>query len=153
MNSSENTLRRLGTAVAVVCTLLLVGAGGAHATGVVIGAGSLVAEESPDNADEDSADPDEEDSSDDSSDNEDSDNSDNEDSDSAEPTDTTPAPTFTDPAGGATDDVTEMPTADAGDAGDTAEAGSSPLGWILLAGGLACAAAAVAVYRRNRHVM
>ena len=142
------------TAAAVVGTLLLFGASAAHAVSPhrVVVAGPLAAEESPDTADEDSEDPsDEEDSSDDSSDNEDSDNTDDENSDSEEPTETpSPAPTFTDPGSGATDDVTEMPTEAAG---TTSEAGPSPLGWILLAGGIACAGAAVAVYRRNRHVM
>lgn len=154
MNASDTPLRRLVTAAAVVGTLMLFGASGAHAVSpqLVVVAGSLAAEESADPADENSEDPsEEEDSSDDSSDNEDSDNTDDENSDSEEPTETpTPEPTFTDPGSGATDDVTEMPTEDAG---TTSEAGPSPLGWILLAGGVACAGAAVAVYRRNRHIM
>jgi hypothetical protein len=155
VNASDTPLRRLVTAAAVVGTLMLFGASGAHAVSpqLVVVAGSLAAEESADPADENSEDPseEEEDSSDDSSDNEDSDNSDDENSDSEEPTETpTPEPTFTDPGSGATDDVTEMPTEDAG---TTSEAGPSPLGWILLAGGVACAGAAVAVYRRNRHIM
>jgi cobalamin biosynthesis Mg chelatase CobN len=133
---------------------MLFGASGAHAVSpqLVVVAGSLAAEESADPADENSEDPsEEEDSSDDASDDEESDNTDDENSDSEEPTETpTPEPTFTDPGSGATDDVTEMPTEDAG---TTSEAGSSPLGWILLAGGVACAGAAVAVYRRNRHIM
>lgn len=154
MSSSDNILRRLTALAAVVCALLFFGASGAHAasTQVVVGAGSFAAEESPDVSDSADA-SDEQDSSDnaqdDSSDTEDSDDSDGEDSDSAEPTETpTPDPTFSDPS--VTDDVTEMPTEDAG---ETSEAGSSPLGWILLAAGLACAAAAIAVYRRNRHIM
>lgn len=154
MNSSETPLRRLVTAAAVVGTLMLFGASGAHAVSpqLVVVAGSLAAEESADPADENSEDPsEEEDSSDDASDDEESDNTDDENSDSEEPTETpTPEPTFTDPGSGATDDVTEMPTEDAG---TTSEAGPSPLGWILLAGGVACAGAAVAVYRRNRHIM
>jgi hypothetical protein len=44
-----------------------------------------------------------------------------------------------------------MPTPDAEPA--AAETGASPLGWILLGGGVACAAAAIAVYRRNRNIM
>ena len=154
MNSNENIVRRLAAGAVMVCALLLFGASGAHAaaTQVLVGAGTFVAEETPDTSD--SADSsDEQDSSDeaqeDTSDNEDSDNSDGEDSDSAEPTETpTPEPTFSDPT--VTDDVTEMPTEDAG---ETSEAGASPLGWILLAAGLACAGAAIAVYRRNRHIM
>jgi len=155
VNSSDNFFRRFAVAVAVVATCLLFGANGAQAasTQVLAGSGSLVAEEH-DTGDEETDEPsDEEESDDPQQDNEDSEDSDDEDSDdedsdTEEPTDEpTDEPTFTDPTPTDTTDVTEMPTEDAG---ATSEAGPSPLGWVLLAGGVASAIAAVLIYRRNR---
>ena len=152
MNSGDNTFRRFAVAATVVATFLLFGASGAQAasTQVLAASGPLAAEEhdtgneeSDEPSDEETQDPSDEEDSEDS----DDEDSDDEDSDTEEPTDEpTDVPTFTDPTD-TTDDVTEMPTEDAG---ATSEAGPSPLGWILLAGGVASAVAAVLIYRRNR---
>jgi len=151
--------RRLVVAAATVAVVLLFGASGAgavpattalSATGFVTAPG----DESDEPTDEEDSDnPDDEDNSDDEdSDDENSDEDNSDEDNSDDPTDEpTDAPTFTEPpTTDTTDGITEMPTQDA-DA--TSEAGASPLGWILLAGGVACAAAAIAVYRRNRHIM
>jgi cytoskeletal protein RodZ len=151
--------RRLVVAVATVAMVLLFGASGAHASPAL--AAGLAETHEPghedDSSEDDSSEDDnsEDDNSDEDSededDNSDEDNSD-EDNESDDPTDEpTEQPTFTEPpTTDTTDGVTEMPTSDAE---PTSEAGASPLGWILLAGGVACAAAAIAVYRRNRHIM
>lgn len=153
MNSSDNIFRRFAVAATVVATCLLFGASGAQAasTHVLAASGPLAAEEH-DTGDEESDEPSDEETEDPSDeeteDPEDSDDedSDDEDSDTEEPTDEpTEQPTFTEPTD--TTDVTEMPTEDAG---TTSEEGPSPLGWILLAAGVASAAAAVMIYRRNR---
>jgi hypothetical protein len=153
VNSSDN-IGRLAVAAAVICTFLAFGAGGAQAasTHALAASGALAAEESPSNSD-DSQTPSDEESSDNSDVNSDSNSdSDTTDSDSDQPTDEpTDEPTFGGtPTTGTTDDSTEMPT-DA--TGEPSEAGQSPLGWILLGGGVACAVAAFLVYRRNRHIM
>lgn len=149
MNSSSIIFRRLVVALATVGLVLLFDASGASAapaTTALPAAGLLAQEEDEpsdeptDNSDSDDEDSDDEDSSD-------------EDNESEEPSDEpTDEPTFTDPPTTDATDVTEMPTSDA-DADATSEAGNSLLGWILLGGGAACAAAAIAVYRRNRHIM
>lgn len=147
MNSSDNIFRRFAVPAAVVATILLFGASGAQAasTHALAASGPLVAqehdtgdEESDEPSDEETEDPDEDDSED----------SDDEDSDNEETDEPTDEPTFTNPpTTDPTDDVTEMPTEDAG---ATSEAGPSPLGWVLLAGGVASGAAAFWVYRRNQ---
>ena len=149
--------RRLVVAAATVAVVLMSGASGAHAT-PALSAGFAASHEEghddnseDDNSDENNSDEDNSDEdSEDEDDNSDEDNSDEDNSD--DPTDEpTDAPTFTEPPTTDTNDgVTEMPTSDAE---PTSEAGASPLGWILMAGGVACAAAAIAVYRRNRHIM
>src|SRR5688572_11300459 len=145
--------RRLVVAAATVAVVLLFGASGAQAAPALT-VGPLVAENhdtgdegdtsDEDSSEDDNSDEDSEDNSDEDS--EDEDNSDEDSEDEDEPTDEpTEQPTFTDPpTTDTTDGITEMPTQDA-DA--TSETGASPLGWILLAGGVACAAAAIAVYR------
>ena len=151
MNSGDNTFRRIAVAAAVVAAFLVFGASGAQAASAhaVAASGPLAAQDDePD--DDQTQDPDEDSNEDEDSDDEDSDDEDSEDEDgdSEEQTDEpSPAPTFNDPTTDATDDVTEMPTTDAG---ATSETGSSPLGWILLGLGAASAIAAVVVYRRNR---
>ena len=151
MNSNDSILRRLAVAAAVMCAFLVFGASGAQAapTHAFAASGLVGAEDSEEPSDEDSEEPsDEEGSSDDPEEDRDDEDSDDEDSDSEEPSDEpTPEPTFTDPTNDATDDITEMPTEDVS---ETSEAGPSPLGWILLGGGVACAAAAILVFRRNR---
>ena len=152
MNSSDN-IGRLAVAAAVICTFLVFGAGGAQAasTHAVAASGALAAEETP--SDGDSPSPSDEESLDNSDEASDSDSdTDTTDSDSDQPTDEpTDEPTFGGTlTTGTTDDSTEMPT-DA--TGETSETGQSPLGWILLGGGVACAVAAFLVYRRNRHIM
>ena len=151
MNSNDSNLRRLAVALAVMCAFLVFGASGAQAasTHAVAASGPLAAQDSDEPSDEASEDnSDEEESTDDPDEDSDDEDSDDEDSDSEEPSDEpTPEPTFTDPNNDATDDITEMPTEDAS---ETSEAGPSPLGWILLGGGIACAVAAVVVFRRNR---
>lgn len=151
VNSSDNIFRRFAVVAAVVATFLLFGASGAQAasTQVLAASGPLAAQEhdtgdeEEDPSDEETEDPDEEDSED--SDDEDSDDEDSDNEETDEPTD---EPTFTElPTTDPTDDITEMPTEDAG---ATSEEGPSPLGWVLLAGGVASAAAAILVYRRNR---
>ena len=147
--------RRLVVAAATVAVVLLFGASGAQAA-PALAVGPLVAENhdtgdegdtsDEDSSEDDSSDEDSEDNSDEDS--EDEDNSDEDSEDEDEPTDEpSNEPTFTDPPTTDTPDITEMPTQDAGATSDTA---ASPLGWILLGGGVVCAAAAVAVYRRNR---
>ncbi len=153
MNSSKSIVRRLVIAAATVGAVLLFGASGAQAT-PPLAAGPLVAEnhedDNPDQEPDNQGDEDDSDNEDENSDNEDEDNSD-EDNESDEPTDEpTDRQTFTDPPTTDATDGTEMPT---NDADATSESGASPLGWILLGGGVICAAAAVAVYRRNRHIM
>ena len=157
MNFSQSNFRRLVVAAATVCVVLLFGASGAQAA-PALAVGPLVAE-NHDTGDEDTSDEDsseDENSDEDSEDNsdedsEDEDNSDEDSEDEDEPTnEPSNEPTFTDPPTTDTPDITEMPTQDAGATSDTA---ASPLGWILLGGGVVCAAAAVAVYRRNRHIM
>lgn len=152
-SSNDNVLRRFAVMVAVVATLMLFGASGAQAasTQALAASGSLATQnhdtgdEEEDPSDEETEDPDNEEDSEDSDD-EDSDDEDS-DEETDEPTDEpTEQPTFTEPTD-STDDITEMPTEDAG---ATSEEGPSPLGWILLAGGVASAAAAFLVYRRNR---
>jgi hypothetical protein len=152
VNSSESIWRQLIVVVATAGIVLL-GASGAQAT-PAHAAGPLVAEnhDTEDSSDEESSDEDteDEDSSEDEDDSDNEDENSDEDNESDEPTDEpTEQPTFTDPPNTDTG-ITEMPTADPD---ETSEAGSSPLGWILLAGGVACAGAAVAVYRRNRNMM
>jgi cobalamin biosynthesis Mg chelatase CobN len=153
--NSSNDIGRLAAAAAVICTFLVFGAAGAQAasTHALTASGALAAEESPSNSD-DSQTPSDEESSDNSDQTSDSDSdSDTTDSDSDQATEEpTDEPTFGTPTSGATDDSTEMPT-DA--TSETSEAGQSqsPLGWILLGGGVACAVAAFLVYRRNRHIM
>jgi len=159
VNSRDNLLRFLSVAVAVLATFVVFGVSGAQAasTQALVAAGSLVAEEH-DSSDEDQSDedsPDEDEATDEPEENsEDSDDedSDDEDSESDEPTEEpTDEPTFTEPSPtDPTDGVTEMPT---NDAGTTSETGASPLGWILLAGGLASAVAAIFMYRRSRGIM
>jgi cytoskeletal protein RodZ len=68
-----------------------------------------------------------------------SDNTDNTD-ESESPTPFTPSPTST-----TEDTPSELPT----DTGDSSGAGTSPLGWLLLGGGVLAAGAAFAVYRRG----
>lgn len=156
MNFSQSNFRRLVVAAATVCVVLLFGASGAQAA-PALAVGPLVAE-NHDTGDEDTSDEDssEDENSDEDEDNsdedsEDEDNSDEDSEDEDEPTnEPSNEPTFTDPPTTDTPDITEMPTQDAGATSDTA---ASPLGWILLGGGVVCAAAAVAVYRRNRHIM
>jgi cobalamin biosynthesis Mg chelatase CobN len=153
VNSNDN-IGRLAVAAAVICAFLVFGAGGARAasTHALAASGALAAEASPSNSD-DSQTPSDEASSDNSDATSDSDtDSDTTDSDSDQATEEpTDEPTFTGaPTTGATDDSTEMPT---DDASQTSDAGASPLGWILLGGGVACAVAAFLVYRRNRHIM
>lgn len=153
MNSSDNIFRRFAVVAAVVATFLLFGASGAQAasTQVLAAYAPLAAqeddpsdEETQDPSDEETEDPDNEEDSEDS----DDEDSDDEDSDSEETDEPTDEPTFTEPPPtDPTDDITEMPTEDAG---ATSEEGPSPLGWVLLAGGVASAAAAFLVYRRNR---
>ncbi|HUS22915.1 MAG TPA: hypothetical protein VMZ66_12990 [Aeromicrobium sp.] len=151
MNSSDN-IGRLAVAAAVIGTFLVFGAGGAQAasTHAVAASGVFAAEETPSDGDQTPSDEESSDNSDEISDS-DSD-TDTTDSDSDQPTDEpTDEPTFGGtPTTGTTDDSTEMPT---DDASETSEAGQSPLGWILLGGGVACAVAAFLVYRRNRHIM
>jgi hypothetical protein len=160
VNSRDNNfLRCLSVAAAALATFVVFGVSGAQAasTQALVASGSLVAEEhdtsDEDPSDEDSTDEDEatDDPEEDSEDSDDED-SDDEDSESDEPTEErTDEPTFTEPSPtDPTDGVTEMPT---DEAGTTSEAGASPLGWILLAGGLASAVAAFFVYRRSRHIM
>lgn len=155
MNSSESIFRRIVLAVATVGVIMLSGASGAQATpGLAAGLaashepGHDDSSEEEDNSEEDENSDEDEDSEDedDSSDEENSD----EDNESDEPTDEpTEQPTFTDPPTTDTG-ITEMPT---NETDATSEDEASPLGWILLAGGVACAGAAIAVYRRNRHMM
>lgn len=152
MNSSDN-IGRLAAAAAVICAFLVFGASGAQAASAhaLAASGVLAAQESP-SSDGDQT-PSDEASSDNSDATSDSDSdSDTTDSDSDQATEEpTDEPTFTGaPTTEATDDTTEMPT---DDASETSEAGPSPLGWILLGGGVACAVAAYLVYRRNRHIM
>jgi cytoskeletal protein RodZ len=154
VNSSDNIFRRFAVVAAVVATFLLFGASGAQAasTQVLAASGSLATqdhdsgdEETDDPSDEETEDPDNEDSDDEDSDDEDSDDEDSDNEETDEPTD---EPTFTEPpTTDPTEDTTEMPTEDAG---ATSEEGPTPLGWVLLAGGVASAAAAFLVYRRNR---
>ena len=149
MNARNNFLRYLAVAAAVLAAFVVFGVSGAQAasTHAVAASGSLVAEEHDEGDEEPSDEP--TDSEDEDSDDEDSDDEDNESDESTdEPTDepTFSDPTFNDP----TDDVTEMPT---DGVENTSGASASPLGWILLAGGVLCAAAAVFIYRRNRHIM
>ena len=152
MNSSDNIFRRFAVVAAVVATFLLFGASGAQAasTQVLAAAGPLATQEhdtgdeEEDPSDEETEDPDNEEDSEDS----DDEDSDDEDSDNEETDEPTHEPTFTEPPStDPTEDITEMPTEDAG---ATSEEGPSPLGWVLLAGGVASAAAALLVYRRNR---
>lgn len=154
MNSSDN-FGRFAAAAAVICTFLVFGAGGAQATSkhAVAASGPFAAQASSDNnTDSDSSTPSDEASSDNSDQSSDSDTTDSDttNSDSDQSSETPTEPTFGTPTTSATDDSTEMPT-DA--TGETSEAGHSPLGWILLGGGVACAVAAFLVYRRNRHIM
>ena len=153
MNSSTSIFRLL-VAAATVGLLLLFGAGGATAA-PGLAAGPLVAENHDDNSDEENSEDnsDEENSDEDNSDedNSDEDNSDEDNSDEDSSDEPTDEPTFTELPPTDPTDVTEMPTPDAEPA--AAETGASPLGWILLGGGVACAAAAIAVYRRNRNIM
>jgi cobalamin biosynthesis Mg chelatase CobN len=154
--NSSNNIGRLVAAAAVICASLVFGAAGAQAvsTHAVAASGALAAQESSGTSDSDSQTPSDEESSDNSDATSDSNSdSDTTDSDSDQSTDEpTDEPTFGTPTTGATDDSTEMPT-DA--TGENSEAGQSqsPLGWILLGGGVACAVAAFLVYRRNRNIM
>jgi hypothetical protein len=151
VNSSDN-IGRFAAAAAVICTFWVFGAGGAQAasTHAVAASGAFAAEETPSDGDQTPSDEASSDNSDATSDS-DSD-SDTTDSDSDQPSEEpTDEPTFGTPTTGTTDDSTEMPTDDA--TSETSEAGQSPLGWILLGGGVACAVAAFLVYRRNRHIM